>query len=140
MRYLHLPEGHISVSAFSENPEYLPVRQLVRHMAWKSCMRLAGKCSDRHFYEPDPRNDRFPDGRSETDSYAYNDCHIGDTAGHHAGQGKIDEAVTTCERDGCHQTKSNQFRHEIVIAVGENDSQSSCIGIYHFLHRLLRYC
>ena len=67
-RYLHLPEGHISVSAFSENPEYLPVRQLVRHMAWKSCMRLAGKCSDRHFYEPDPIHVRIPDDPSENNS------------------------------------------------------------------------
>ena len=49
----------------------------------------------------------------------------------HAGQHKINHPVTPCKGNGGHQTLRNQFRYQGIIAVGKNDAECICIGVYH---------
>ena len=62
---------------------------------------------------------------------AHNDGNVADAAVHHAGQHKVDHAVTAGKGDGSHQALAYQFRHQRIMTVWENNTQSFYVRIYH---------
>ena len=62
---------------------------------------------------------------------AHNDRNVVDTGVCHAGQRKVNQAVTSAERDGAHRALRHQFGNEVIIGVGENYAECIHIVVYH---------
>ena len=59
--------------------------------------------------------------------FTYRYGNIVDSTIYHTGHDKIDHTITTCKRNGSHQTLTYQFRYQIIITVREDNSQSICV-------------